>query len=550
MPADPAFAARLRAYALMEESQGDAPTLALRGLCELEVEARAAGWAEVEFLSRAGQALYALVHDTDGGHVRALMEELVIRAEALDAPALTALALALHSVTAGVRGDSAALLTDAGRAVALVDDDRLIPEDRCTVLVVCAAAYNSLGLWELVDELYDAASELAPACEVAVQEAAVGVNRILIRLEWATALFQLGQERNALDQLARADEAVRIALATPRIPPLWQLDVAAAQDLLAFVRHAYGEVDPTTAAFEVDASLAGLAEHRRVLTRASDVEVLPLLGGFIALGLHRMGRRAEALATVRSTDPRASTSSGSRSFLAWVRATVLAGDERDEALAAHQEYGLLMARSRWSAREGALGAARSKIIGERLRVEHARLSRDVLLDPLTGLSNRRGFDEWLARPPRRPCFAALILIDLDEFKAVNDLCGHGAGDEVLRRIARLLTSHVRAEDMALRLGGDEFAIVMTDHHDGVHGSGHHGLEALETMAVQRARELGQAIADTDWSPLVGGLPVRASLGVAAGVLGPEHPDGAEGLYAQADIRLYEAKAGPHDVLFR
>lgn len=544
----PDHAARLRAYALMEGSQGGAPEAARAGLVALEAEARASDWPEVEFLAVAGQALHLLLHESDRHLVEQAMDGLVVRAEPLGSPALVALALALRAVTAGGRRDSAALLADAGRAVALVDDSRLVAEDRSTVLVVCAAAYNSLGLWELVDELYDGASELAGFCEVAVQEPAVAVNRILIRMEWAAALFELGEEQEALEQLGRAAAAAVDAEGTRPMPHLWRLDVLAAQDLLAFVRHAYGEASSVPGG-DVETSLSLLAEHRSVLEAAADVELLPLLDAFLALGLHRLGRRDEAVAVAGRNAQPGSTSSGSRTFPVWVRAHVH-DDGEGEALEALRAYGLHVAHSRWTARHGLLSAARSRIVGERMRVEHARLTRDVQLDPLTGLFNRRGFDAWLSRPPRAACFAALILVDLDDFKDVNDQCGHAVGDEVLRRVAHTLTSLVRADDMALRLGGDEFAIVMTEHHESATQPGHPGLAALEEMALDRARELGKAVSDADWHGLVGDLPVRVSLGVAAGVLGPDRPDGAQLLYREADVRLYEAKAGPHDLLFR
>ena len=81
-------------------------------------------------------------------------------------------------------------------------------------------------------------------------------------------------------------------------------------------------------------------------------------------------------------------------------------------------------------------------------------------DALTGLANRRGFEETLAAMPQdRP--AALILIDLDDFKDVNDTFGHAAGDTVLAEVACRLRQPLLDNETAFRLGGDEFAIVTT-----------------------------------------------------------------------------------------
>lgn len=96
-------------------------------------------------------------------------------------------------------------------------------------------------------------------------------------------------------------------------------------------------------------------------------------------------------------------------------------------------------------------------------MERSRLAAHT--DPLTGLCNRRGFDE-----ARRSCLAAdrsadthaLLLIDLDHFKPINDSAGHDAGDALLQRVARLLSEAVRPNDVVARLGGDEFAILLRD----------------------------------------------------------------------------------------
>ena len=91
------------------------------------------------------------------------------------------------------------------------------------------------------------------------------------------------------------------------------------------------------------------------------------------------------------------------------------------------------------------------------------LERLSVEDALTGLSNRRGFSsrlaDALARDPRQ---VAVLCLDLDDFKAVNDSLGHPAGDAVLVTIAQRLRANVRSRDTVARLGGDEFAVLMTD----------------------------------------------------------------------------------------
>ncbi len=95
----------------------------------------------------------------------------------------------------------------------------------------------------------------------------------------------------------------------------------------------------------------------------------------------------------------------------------------------------------------------------------AILERDSVTDPLTGVLNRRGFEAELARAladgRRHGEHGALIYLDLDGFKEVNDTLGHAAGDAILRKFASLLTDNVRSSDRVGRLGGDEFAILIS-----------------------------------------------------------------------------------------
>jgi diguanylate cyclase (GGDEF)-like protein len=114
-------------------------------------------------------------------------------------------------------------------------------------------------------------------------------------------------------------------------------------------------------------------------------------------------------------------------------------------------------------------AARQTI--RRLRDELARalaligeLQESAETDYLLGIRNRRGFERDLARAiayiKRYPATAALIVLDVDRLKPINDNFGHAAGDEVLKTVAAVLTGQVRSSDVVARLGGDEFAILL------------------------------------------------------------------------------------------
>ena len=183
----------------------------------------------------------------------------------------------------------------------------------------------------------------------------------------------------------------------------------------------------------------------------------------------------------------------------------------------------------------ATGLMLSAAVGERNRnrekLEQALrdLREQASTDPLTGLANRRSLWEFLQREwiraRRRKCPIAIVMIDLDHFKPVNDTFGHDAGDYVLTEVAGLLKTHVRASDIACRFGGEEFALVLPDATlDAVRRRAEGIREAIGRLEPgHRGRRLGR---------------VTASLGVA---LFPDHADDPESLLRAADQALYEAK---------
>jgi two-component system, cell cycle response regulator len=165
---------------------------------------------------------------------------------------------------------------------------------------------------------------------------------------------------------------------------------------------------------------------------------------------------------------------------------------------------------------------------ERKRVER-ELSQLAKFDPLTGLPNRLLFRDRLAqavqRIDRRDQVVALIFIDLDGFKAVNDRYGHATGDRLLKAVAGRLCRLVRRTDTVARLGGDEFTII---------------LEGLR-HADDAARVAEQVLRSLRQSFELGGLVIElgASLGVAIASHATEVPDM---LTHRADVAMYRAKA--------
>jgi diguanylate cyclase (GGDEF)-like protein len=530
VPHDASTEARLQAYRLMEALQGGRGTSAAAELDELRRQADAAGWPDVALLADLGVVMRGVIHPAPDGapDTRHELDRLVADAERLGAPALLAHVLGLRAITAAASADTEGVLTDASRGLALLDRDDLPPLDACTALVVCAGALNALALWELVGEIYDRASALSPHCEEPLQAAAIAMNRILIPIEWATELLELEEDEPAREQLGLALRAAESAHRLDRLPDDWRLAVAACRSALEFC------LDPLAA----ESSLAEMKLQQQVLRSAGDVEMLPLSEVLVALRLLQTGRPAEALAWI-GEDTTESASSGAHSFRLWVRARAVAasGQRADPAVPAAFAYAGLLATQRRQARRALLGAARSRIAGERLRVERDRLFRDVAQDALTGLGNRRTFDTWLERDRTTITPTAMLLIDLDSFKAINDEHGHSVGDEVLRQVGSAIAHHVRQRDLALRLGGDEFAVIIEAWAE----DSTTGVDSLAASAHERAHRIQGAIATVPWADIATGLTVSASVGVAVRALEAHDDGGPTVLYNDADRELYVAK---------
>jgi diguanylate cyclase (GGDEF)-like protein len=172
---------------------------------------------------------------------------------------------------------------------------------------------------------------------------------------------------------------------------------------------------------------------------------------------------------------------------------------------------------------GAIAASALEIVWE---IEE--VNRRAETDPLTGLANRRRFDESLERElsqsDRFGHPVSLVLVDIDHFKRVNDAHGHEAGDAVLRAVARMLADGIRAVDLCARFGGEELAILLP--------------QTTATGAFELADRLRRRIAGRPIRVNDAEIAVTASFGVAS------YPDvvcSRDALFAAADAALYGAK---------
>ncbi|MCA0374095.1 MAG: GGDEF domain-containing protein [Gemmatimonadetes bacterium] len=173
-------------------------------------------------------------------------------------------------------------------------------------------------------------------------------------------------------------------------------------------------------------------------------------------------------------------------------------------------------------------------VGRAYNRMRTQLATIVLTDPLSGCFNRRGFEQQyrreLARAARTHTDLALIALDLDHFKRINDSYGHLVGDQVIAEAGELLRANARAEDVVARTGGEEFMVLAPNTNQ-------EGARLLATRIVEafRRRTFAEPRA-------------KVSVTVSAGIVSDSVPDDgiAEDLRARADEALYAAKRGGRD----
>jgi diguanylate cyclase (GGDEF)-like protein len=171
------------------------------------------------------------------------------------------------------------------------------------------------------------------------------------------------------------------------------------------------------------------------------------------------------------------------------------------------------------------------LVGHAYDRMRTRLATIALIDPLSGCLNRRGFEQQLAREASRAARTgadlALIAVDVDHFKLVNDTFGHLAGDAAIREVGELLRENARAGDVVARIGGEEFMILAPATN--VAGAYHLATRMLDAFRKR------------SFAAVQGRIPITASFGVVADRVRDEHV--VHALRSRADEALYAAKRG-------
>ena len=197
--------------------------------------------------------------------------------------------------------------------------------------------------------------------------------------------------------------------------------------------------------------------------------------------------------------------------------------------------GLALALLAWAVlRVRTMGLRRRELELEQLKVAHDEIRNLAFFDPLTGLPNRRllldRLRQTLAVGVRSHRKRALLFVDLDDFKTLNDTLGHHIGDLLLQEVARRISARIRETDTVARLGGDEFVVLLQDLSD------------TPEDAAAHARIIAEKIIDTVSQPyLLAGRECRSGSSIGITVFG-DPQDSTNEVLQQADIAMYQAKA--------
>ncbi len=264
---------------------------------------------------------------------------------------------------------------------------------------------------------------------------------------------------------------------------------------------------------------------------------VPSAGGAVRLArgrcLYALGRPVEALVELDAAIGAGGEGGDLADHIAALQLRAAAREAAGDAAGALADLRLLTSRL-WERHQRQIGGFMDQLWGRagaegRRRVLEAReevLIRTAEQDPLTGLANRRGVERFCAGLPGSDP-VCLVMIDVDHFKSVNDRYGHAIGDAVLRDVAAVLGSCVRAVDRVARWGGEEFLIALPS-----------GSVALGAEAARRAR---RRVTAHDWGTLASGLRLTVSAGVACGLAGDFSV-----VLDLADEALYSAKRSGRD----
>jgi diguanylate cyclase (GGDEF)-like protein len=437
-------------------------------------------------------------------------------------PGWIANALSMRAMGLVRQGRMEPALLDLARAeVALseADDAGL----RCWAHTGLGYCYLEMRLYELSQPHFEAAQALDASPLPLAQAPVIDLmNLCELHLRWAEELEQVQPDERTAGDVERhrrtAHDYARRALGVAELLDEETLQTCRAMELSC---RPTDEALASVAEMEAQFELGGPSDYngRRVA-----------LGGALARTLWSLGRRDEALDVARRTVLYSAAAGDwqSRASALWLL-VCLETDAGVPGAHAGRDYAQLLCRVLWKQRLSTLQGAQAALAVERLHRDKVAAQREASQDPLTGVGNRRALDDALRTVAHeidagdtRP--ASLLLVDIDDFKAINDTYGHVVGDEALRGIAAAIRSVARPDDLVARIGGDEF-VVLVRHADvdASYAIADRLREAIEALSIRAGTRQAR---------------VAASIGVASTGRGVTVAD----LLARADVHMYDEKA--------
>lgn len=503
--------AYVRAYELVVDVQSGVRG-AGQAIDALLAEAEERTWPEV--IRVAMFAAASAARQAGNVHRRAAVARLLARAEGDGAPIMVALALAMRAGLEVSEATPELALTsddDLARATVMLESADGPLMERISAHNQCAQAYGARWLWELCDEQYAKALQLAPdppAPWARYVLPAVVFNRAEMQVDWACVHRQVG-EHDMLSERRRTWEAVMSSSGIEEMPRAWAVELEA----LGLILCALAGEDVSERAQEM---LLGVRPEEH--PGAWPVGWLHLA---MAVSDQRSGRLDSAQRAIELAMSEIDRGGSADPYdLALFVAAELEAGGRSTAAMRYARHELAL---RWSHRTAGLSSMLGRVQAERLRREHDVVTQQAHVDDLTALLNRRGFSRYTESLARQDLGSVSLLVaDLDNFKSVNDRFGHQVGDTVLVSVGRMLHALVRQSDCAVRLGGDEFALVLAS--------------AGFDVARRRAEALIAEVREQPWDDLAPGLAITISVGLVSG-----RSNELPSLIERADRALYEAK---------